>query len=627
MRMATDRNHLETIVRLATPALELLGAAAWSQPPVPGCDLWWHLATGRDILRLGGVPHTDIYSYTFEGQRWLNPEWLWAVAAWCAYSLHPQAVAWLNLAVVTGVFALAYVNARRTSGSRLGAGAAVWLAAACAYWFIDVRPHLFTLLLLGVFLVTRERPWAPWSWPVLVAVWVNVHGGYVFGLGAIGLYVLTCTVENRWRARRLVVSRRHAISLTLCLLALGMNPFGYTVLENPLDYLDPTSPFRTLVEWRAPPLHLGFADYAGRFWSAALLTALALPFVARRDAYLVALCLVTFLMAASARRFLPLFALTAAPLVASLVAAGQRLVARWWRWTAAPPASLATTALAALAAAVLWQDVRIQPDLLGRWTKPDMFPEAALRYLVALGAPERIFSKYNWAGYVMLHAPQMKVLIDGRANTVYDDEIYLDYLSMMQSPAALREQFPRYGADAALLDAWSSPVQTLRQPPFNWRLVYTDELAAILLPPDSPYLARLPDWATVLEGHPERDLIIAEVERREGKLDAAVASTRRALAAAPVLVRAYHKLAMIAQQRGDLDGVAAAIDQGIRAYPRRVEELRHMEGLLYEQSGDYRRALGAYRGAVPSGPFINPEGIQRGIAGLETRLGDSRKGD
>jgi hypothetical protein len=625
--MATDRNHVETIVRLAAPVVALLGAAAWSQPPVPGCDLWWHLATGRDILRLGGVPRTDIYSYTFEGHRWLNPEWLWAVAAWCTYSLHPQAVAWLNLAVVTGVFALAYVDTQRATGSRLGAGAAVWLAAACAHWFIDIRPHLFTLLLLGIFLLTRRRSWAPWLWPALVALWVNVHGGYVFGVGAIGLYVLTRTVEESWRAHRLVVSRQHAISLTLCVLALGLNPFGYTVLENPLDYLDPTSPFRTLVEWRPPRFGLGFADYAGRFWSAAILAALALPFVARRDAYLVALCCVTFLMAVNARRFIPLFALTAAPLVAGLVAAGQRFVARWWRWTVTPPAALGATALAAVAVALLWQNVRLYPDLLGRWTKPDLFPQAALRYLVALGAPERVFCKYNWAGYVMLHAPQMKVLIDGRANTVFDDEIYLDYMSMVQSPDALRERFPRYGGDAALLDAWSPPVQTLRQPPFNWRLVYTDELAAILLPPDSPYLAHLPDWATVLEGEAERDLIIAEVERREGKLDAATASTRRALAASPLLVRGYHKLALIAQQRGDLDGVAAAIDQGIRAYPRRVEELRHIEGLIYEQAGDYRRALRAYRGAVPSGPFINPEGIERGIAGLERRLGDTRESD
>ena len=85
------------------------------------------------------------------------------------------------------------------------------------------------------------------------------------------------------------------------------------------------------MEWRPPRFGLGFADYAGRFWSAAILAALALPFVARRDAYLVALCCVTFLMAVNARRFIPLFALTAAPLVAGLVATGQRFVARWSR--------------------------------------------------------------------------------------------------------------------------------------------------------------------------------------------------------------------------------------------------------------------------------------------------------
>jgi tetratricopeptide (TPR) repeat protein len=621
--MVSDRTHIEAVLRLGAPLVAIAGALSWSQPSIPGSDLWWHLATGRDIVRLGGVPQTDIYSYTFYGERWLNPEWLWAVMMWVSHRVWPQAVAWLNLAIVAAVFGLAYANATRTTGSRLGAGAAIWLAAATSFWFIDIRPHLLTLVLLGIFLLTRERAWAPWLWPVLIVLWVNVHGGYPFGVGAIGLYVVIRTIEHSIQARRVTVSYRHVAGLVLAILAVGINPFGYTVVENPLDYLDPTTPFRTLVEWRAPRFGMGFGDYAGRFWIASIATVLALPFVARRHAYLVALCFVTFIMAVSARRFIPLFALTAAPLIAAPVAAAQAFVARRWRELDSPRTGLASTAVAALVALLLWHNTRISPDLLGRWTKIDVFPEAALQYLVALGAPERVFCNYPWAGYLMLHAPQMKVFIDGRANTVYGDEIYLDYLSMMQSPAALRDRFAHYDADVALLGAWSPPVQALRHPPFNWRLVYTDEVAAILLPPDSPHLAQLPDWTTVLGDDPERDLIMAEVERRNGNLDAAIASTRRALAKQPLLVRGYRKLGLIAQQRGDLDGIRAAMNEGIAAYPRRIEDFRHIEGLLYEQAGDYRRALRAYREAIPTGPFINPEGIERGIQGLEKRLADT----
>ena len=48
-------------------ALEQLSAAA---------DLWWHLAIGRYIVEHLAIPRHDVFSYTYEGARCLNPEWL-----------------------------------------------------------------------------------------------------------------------------------------------------------------------------------------------------------------------------------------------------------------------------------------------------------------------------------------------------------------------------------------------------------------------------------------------------------------------------------------------------------------------------------------------------------------------
>ena len=52
----------------------LAGAAAWFQPGVAGSDLWWHLASGRDMWTNLSVHYTDPYSYTFEGRTWMNHE-------------------------------------------------------------------------------------------------------------------------------------------------------------------------------------------------------------------------------------------------------------------------------------------------------------------------------------------------------------------------------------------------------------------------------------------------------------------------------------------------------------------------------------------------------------------------
>src|SRR6185503_11623775 len=113
----------------------------------------------------------------------------------------------------------------------------LWTGAACAHWFLDIRPHLTTLLYLQIFLLVRERPWAPWTWPALVLVWVNTHGGFVFGLGAIGLHVLWTTLQGKRGEATPRAVRNAWIGLGLALLAMLANPWGYRILEYPLAYV------------------------------------------------------------------------------------------------------------------------------------------------------------------------------------------------------------------------------------------------------------------------------------------------------------------------------------------------------------------------------------------------------
>ncbi|MDH3256371.1 MAG: hypothetical protein OEM27_02040, partial [Nitrospinota bacterium] len=42
-------------------------------------DLWGHIRFGQDIWEQGEVHDTDPFSYTAEGQPWINHEWLMEV--------------------------------------------------------------------------------------------------------------------------------------------------------------------------------------------------------------------------------------------------------------------------------------------------------------------------------------------------------------------------------------------------------------------------------------------------------------------------------------------------------------------------------------------------------------------
>jgi tetratricopeptide (TPR) repeat protein len=599
----------------------LAGAAAWFQPGVAGSDLWWHLASGRDMWTNLSVHSTDPFSYTFEGRAWMNHEWGWDVLYWGVYQIHPQAVAWLNLGVVTAIYSLVYVLCRRTSGSSLAAGATLWLVAASAHWFLDIRPHLFTLLFVSVFLLTRKRSWGPWLWPPLVVAWANLHSGFVFGVGAIGLYVLVRTIEASFRDKRIVVLRREWISVALCILAMMANPYGYHILEYPLAYLNSDSPFRDIVEWQPPEYALNLYEFQGRFWVVVIFVTLGLPLAFRRHPYLAALSAVTFAMAFNSRRFIPLFGVTAAPLAALAIAWVQGHVLRRVKFLDRSEVALGGIAAAGLIAAMLWQDVRIYPKLLERWTESPLYPEAALRYLKTLGPPGRLLNYYNWGGYIMLHAPGMKLFIDGRANTLYSEEIYLDYLALLSGRPGTHARAARYPADVALLPANGTFARALSSGPRAWKTIYTDPVAQILVPPGSPLLKReLPSREEMLSDHPDYLLHLAALTFAKRDLGRAQRHIEKALELNPLLVRGYGQLAMLAAMQKDPDGIERAIATGIREIPRRKTQLKQLEGRAYQRLGDLPRALAAYREAIPNGPFSYPGRMQSLVRRLEKEV-------
>ncbi len=599
----------------------ILGAAAWFQPSVAGSDLWWHLAAGREIWQGLQLPTVDHFSFTFAGRPWMHHEWVWGVGYWLAYEIDPQVVAWANLGLLLATFSAGFEVARRHCGSALGAGGALWAAAATSHWFLDIRPHELTLLFVAFVLWTRQKRWAPWLWPPLMALWCNLHGGFVFGFGAIGLFALVETARASVSARRVSIDARLWIGVTLTGLAFLCNPWGWRILEYPVAYLDSSSPFREILEWQPPGFSLDVRGFSGRFtWLLGATVAAAVLELRRRqrDVYLVLLAGVSCAMALTSRRFIPLFALTALPLLAGLLTAIRDQV------LGRVPAPLAGRILAAaplaalLIAGGLWRDVRLTPGLLERWTESQLYPRAALRYLRALDPGPRLLNHYNWGGYVMLHAPEFKVFIDGRANTLYDDKTYLDYLALSAARDGLAARLAQYPVDAALIPYGSGRLaDALSSPRHGWRVVYSDLVATILLPPNSPRLRRaLPSPDEVLRDEPDWLLVRAVTALDAGRMADGRALIEAVIEREPLFVRAYGQLADVHARENDPAGIAEAIRRGIEAEPRSTQSLRLFESIAYQAIGDLPRARTALERAIPRGPFSRPEAILKRLEGL-----------
>jgi hypothetical protein len=170
-------------------------------------DLWWHLALGQAHLREGPWLSADPLLFTAPGPP--------APAAWLSDLLFAGAEALagftglrvLHVALVGGCLGLSWSILRRASGSALAA----WLGtsafgALAAYRLVQLRPHLFSLLallLLYKLLFESERPlgwWRIFATGALMALWVNLHSGFVLGLvlpaGALGWLLVRHRVSS-----------------------------------------------------------------------------------------------------------------------------------------------------------------------------------------------------------------------------------------------------------------------------------------------------------------------------------------------------------------------------------------------------------------------------------------------
>jgi hypothetical protein len=109
-------------------------------------------------------------------------------------------------------------------------------------------------------------------------------------------------------------------------------------------------------------------------------------------------------------------------------------------------------------------------------------PVAAARFLEQRNPPGPMLNSYNFGGYLMWAHPREPVFIDSRAFMLYSEAHFRDLLRLYAQPDFFRELDMRWhfrlavlqrgGRGAAFL-AW------LRTQP-DWRVVYEDELAAVL---------------------------------------------------------------------------------------------------------------------------------------------------
>lgn len=433
----------------------LLGAvAALASALVPAGDPdgFWHIATGRDLLR-DGLARADVYAWTAAGAPLASDQWLGQLAFALAY----EGGGWRGVVVLRALAGGAAVTLTALAAlTERSARPLVAITAAIpalllmrAVW--TERPQLLALALFAALILLVRAAWggerrALWAAVPLLLVWANVHGSYALGLVLLGLAAL-------------VLRRPDAVAAALAAAgATLLTPAWAATLAAPSSHF--LSPPRYLQEWAVPDL----LAPAGLVLAGTLAAVLATALLGRASPREAVILLPVVFISLSAARHAPYLAIAAAPFLAAHAPAAARGFAELVRsripeLAPARPARALTAvslALAALSLALVPLVAPARPDLRA-------YPEAALP---ALRPGAGLFHEYDWGGFLILRAPATKVFIDGRL-APYVPRVVNDYTTIVEAHAGWRETIARLGVTQLLVRPTAAVAVRARE--LGWR--------------------------------------------------------------------------------------------------------------------------------------------------------------
>ncbi len=468
--------------------ISLLLALAYGTPSLrllndPG--IGWHIRTGEWILQNHAVPHTDLFS-NVTSRPWFAWEWLFDVAV---AKIH----AWwgLNGVLASGAFVIALTFALlfrltlQRGASLLTALLFVVLAVLASTIHYLARPHLFTwLFALLCWHLLEEKRATSWVWaiPVIVLVWVNVHGGFLVAFAMLGLSLLGefWTVmfggdqsrEARWCCVRL------GRVLGVSLLASMINPYGAQLYVHIYRYLGDSFLMHHIQEMQSPDFH----SFGAKCFAVLLFLAACVAVTKRhllRPGQILAL--IVFAWAGLyAVRNIPIacivLTLTVAPLVTardsgfSYRMGAMELRSRGHVW--AIVFVVATLMACANGGQFFGQQV-IHANF-----NADRFPLRAVEFLAQHPPPGPLFTTDAWSGYVIYREwPQLRVVVDDR-HDMYGSEYMKRYLKIVNGEPDWSAQLQATGARSVLVSSTSALGSLLRLTP-DWKLVYEDGQAVV----------------------------------------------------------------------------------------------------------------------------------------------------
>jgi hypothetical protein len=391
--------------------------------PISDNSMLTHLRTGIDMVRGGGIPREDPYTWTAKGERWVVQSWLPEWTYGWAHRIGSYRLVVLEQALLMAVLAWLILRLARTgSPSRTALSGLIVVGVGFRYW--SPRPLLFGLICMALTITIVERRRTTWWLVPVVWFWVQSHGSFPLGLAWLAARAVGEAIDWKGWPREAV---SYIGAFAAGLVVSFVNPLRGRLLTFPFTLGDKRDIFERIVEWTSPNFQQGSARVALVFLVLALLLLVRarLPW---RDVVPTVAFIAAGLLAS---RNLPVTAIVLAPVLGRTLRRPESAPARRTELAHEQRINRALAAVLAAAFVIFGASIFSSPGL-----RLNGYPVAATTYLEEEGlldGVERVAHRDFVGNYLELrYGRRLPVFIDDRFD-MFPVRVSEDYIELLEA--------------------------------------------------------------------------------------------------------------------------------------------------------------------------------------------------
>jgi len=492
-------------------------------------DLWARLAVGSLFFQTGHVLTQDIFAYTPTKTLWIDHEWGSGVIFYTfIHCFGDFGLFILKFTLIFTIFLLVNKIIQLNCKKSVNIDISMLVLLAFAIFpsvVATVRSQLFTYTFFVLWIcilekIKRDDNRLLWIFPATMLIWVNLHGGFVTGLGLIIIYTIGEALNRKNILKYLKI---FAITLPVTLI----NPYGINFWKYILEAISMQRPH--IFEWQHFTLQGPFISLFGisvhmflGFEIIAVLTIiLAIKLIITKsdiDWTKILLIIITLYLGLKHQRHLVLFVLTAFSLLYSYYINIFKSIGNFIQCKHSENMIIKLIKIKNISIISILMLLIMSQNIFSTkiYAVPSFYPVGAIEFIKQNNLSGNLFVPYRWGSYAMWKLyPQCLVSVDGRYEEVYPDSVFsmaaefsgdIDtnwhlYKKDEHQNENWQKFIDEYHTDIIIMPRIQSNFVKLKKLK-NWNIAYADNLSYVLLPNNlTNKLYIIPDFRNPIYWH------------------------------------------------------------------------------------------------------------------------------